>query len=115
MAKYSGELNIRKHRWKNRLILVLIPSKKSQIWEEQQEIFQKLKSENEQRRLLLIKIHNSDKGVLRKYKVLKQYPIVLIGLDGEVKAKYKSPVEMDSIYRLIDSMPMRRQEMEDSH
>ncbi len=38
----------------------------------------------------------------------------LIGKDGGLKQTYKRPVEADELFRLIDSMPMRQQEMKKS-
>jgi hypothetical protein len=41
--------------------------------------------------------------------------MLLIGKDGTVKERYSQPTEMEQIFALIDSMPMRQQEMrEDS-
>lgn len=35
----------------------------------------------------------------------------LIGKDGGIKETYKKPVSPDDLFRTIDSMPMRKQEM----
>lgn len=35
----------------------------------------------------------------------------LIGKDGDLKQTYEKPVAVKDLFRLIDSMPMRRQEM----
>ena len=40
-----------------------------------------------------------------------EYVAWLIGKDGGVKETYKKPVATKDLFRLIDSMPMRRQEM----
>jgi hypothetical protein len=37
--------------------------------------------------------------------------VILIGKDGEVKLRREGPVQATEIFALIDSMPMRRQEM----
>lgn len=39
-----------------------------------------------------------------------EYVAWLIGKDGGVKETYKKPVSTKELFRLIDSMPMRRQE-----
>jgi hypothetical protein len=37
--------------------------------------------------------------------------MLLIGKDGTVKERYSQPTEMEAIFSLIDSMPMRQEEM----
>lgn len=39
------------------------------------------------------------------------FRVVLIGKDGTVKLERGQPVRPEAIYRLIDGMPMRREEM----
>jgi hypothetical protein len=39
------------------------------------------------------------------------FGVVLVGKDGGIKLVASEPVRMERIFRLIDSMPMRRQEM----
>jgi hypothetical protein len=40
------------------------------------------------------------------------FQVVLIGKDGGVKLRSSEPVSMKDLFGLIDSMPMRQQEME---
>jgi uncharacterized protein YajQ (UPF0234 family) len=40
------------------------------------------------------------------------FQLILIGKDGAVKLRSDKPVAVKDIFKLIDSMPMRRQEME---
>ena len=40
------------------------------------------------------------------------FQVLLIGKDGGVKLRSREPVSMKDLFGLIDSMPMRRQEME---
>lgn len=39
------------------------------------------------------------------------FAVVLIGKDGYVKLRKAEPVSAEELFRLIDSMPMRREEM----
>ena len=39
--------------------------------------------------------------------------VLLIGKDGGVKLRSTEPVSTDELFALIDSMPMRRREMEE--
>ena len=43
------------------------------------------------------------------------FRVVLLGKDGEVKLSSASPVSMDALSSLIDSMPMRRNEVQQGH
>jgi len=40
------------------------------------------------------------------------FQVLLIGKDGGVKLRSSEPVSMKDLFGLIDSMPMRQQEME---
>lgn len=50
--------------------------------------------------------------LMRDFKLLPSEDFIgwLIGKDGGVKQVYKKPVSSPELFRLIDSMPMRRQE-----
>lgn len=50
--------------------------------------------------------------LMRDFKLLPSEDFIgwLIGKDGGVKEVYKKPVSSPELFRLIDSMPMRRQE-----
>jgi hypothetical protein len=40
-----------------------------------------------------------------------EFRVVLIGKDGGVKLRQEEPISMADLFALIDSMPMRKQEM----
>ena len=39
------------------------------------------------------------------------FGVVLVGKDGSIKARYEGVPDIDSVFALIDGMPMRRREM----
>jgi hypothetical protein len=48
----------------------------------------------------------------KKYNVIpNQFTLLLIGKDGGEKLRSSKPVEIETIFQLIDSMPMRQAEM----
>jgi hypothetical protein len=48
----------------------------------------------------------------KKYNVISnQFTLLLIGKDGGEKLRSSKPVEIKTIFQLIDSMPMRQAEM----
>ncbi len=55
-------------------------------------------------------ISNQFTTSLQKQYITGDTTAVLIGKDGDVKAKYKA-LHLDKIFALIDTMPMRRREM----
>ena len=53
-----------------------------------------------------------DRQVYNEYKVKpNQFMLVLIGKDGSEKLRSAKPIDAETIFRLIDSMPMRQAEM----
>ena len=40
--------------------------------------------------------------------------VILVGKDGTEKMRSASPVEMEDIFKRIDSMPMRKREMDET-
>jgi len=43
----------------------------------------------------------------------KEFNLLLIGKDGDEKYNSKKPVSINVIYEVIDSMPMRKQEIKE--
>jgi len=41
----------------------------------------------------------------------KDFEVILVGLDGSIKLRQNTPISNDKLFELIDSMPMRQQEM----
>ena len=59
-----------------------------------------------------VKPHLATDPFQRYFKVQsKDFTVLLLGKDGEVKQRWSEPVAAEAIFQLIDSMPMRQQEM----
>jgi Domain of unknown function (DUF4174) len=57
-----------------------------------------------------------DDSLFRRYRVgPSQFTILLIGKDGGEKLRSLTPVTMETVTQLIDSMPMRQKELRDGH
>lgn len=89
--------NLEKFKWQKRVLLLNESSKSS----EQENLFRKNSSSNIERDLILLKNSSSNDN----------FEMKLIGKDGGVKEVYDTPTSMNKIYKLIDSMPMRKLEM----
>ncbi|NLI81986.1 MAG: DUF4174 domain-containing protein [Deltaproteobacteria bacterium] len=123
----AGEdrLDLTAYRWKNRLLLVFSPSEEFPAFKE----FMKHVSEQatgvSERHLLVFSIVNSGlsrmgervltpdeaESLRREFGVKGDaFRVVLIGKDGLVKLS-QGVIKLTEIFAVIDSMPMRRQEM----
>lgn len=121
----AGETALDGYRWQNRLLLVFAPDADSALYRRQQEML--LVAErglNERDMVIIFVIRDavSTKGrpaaavaavdLRDAYGVLPQeFRVVLIGKDGGVKLRQEEPISMADLFALIDSMPMRKQEM----
>ncbi|RZS90553.1 DUF4174 domain-containing protein [Aquimarina brevivitae] len=114
-----------KHQWKDRLLLVIADSYESTTLQQQITSFKDSQNALKERKLVVYQITPSDfkKGLLHTKRIKgnplyqqynneqSEFKLILIGLDGDVKATYFNPTPPKTIYNLIDQMPMRRQEL----
>ena len=121
--------DLKQHRWKNRLIILLSQNTTHDDLKEQLAEFKNHMSGLQERKLLIYQITPGKfKQVLNKdskwsnttktfFSANKSddssFELLLIGLDGGTKLRKKSFTSSEEIFRLIDSMPMRRQELEE--
>ena len=122
-----ADLDLNSLLWKNRVLVLFSPSESDISFQLQK---QGLASSAEgvlERDLMILEILEdgesrvgnqilSGKSVqdIRKRLGVQTGPfqVLLIGKDGGVKLRSSEPVSMKDLFGLIDSMPMRRQEME---
>ena len=120
-----GETALDGYRWQNRLLLVFAPDADSALYRRQQEML--LVAErglNERDMVIIFVIRDavSTNGrpaaavaavdLRDAYGVLpREFRVVLIGKDGGVKLRQEEPISAADLFALIDSMPMRKQEM----
>ncbi|WOK04791.1 DUF4174 domain-containing protein [Imperialibacter roseus] len=112
--------------WKNRIILFFHSESNAGIGVEQVALFKKQQKEFDDRDLVLGVIEGGRNGAIggasigaKDAATLQQtfnpthshFLIVLIGKDGGVKLKEQTVVSVETIFDLVDSMPMRRAEM----
>jgi hypothetical protein len=63
--------------------------------------------------LVLSDISALGRGQLRDTLQIDGFEVILIGKDGGVKLRAKTPISIQELFSLIDAMPMRRQELRD--
>ena len=132
MAKASekgsvADLDLDSLRWKNRVFVLFSPSESDPLFQLQKQGLASSAQAVLDRELMILEITEqgqsragnqllSEKAVqdIRKRFGLQTgtFQVLLIGKDGGVKLRSSEPVSTKDLFGLIDSMPMRRQEME---
>jgi hypothetical protein len=121
------DLDLEALRWKNRVLVLLGPDESDHSFRLQK---QNLASNSEgalERDLVILEILEQGKSRIGKQLLSEKsvqnirkklgvqtgpFQVLLIGKDGGVKLRSAEPVSAKDIFGLIDSMPMRRQEMD---
>lgn len=115
-----------KYQWKNRVLLVFAPNSEDEAFQQQLFILTQKPAEVTNRDLIFYKIF-ADSGIapdgktlskaevlaFRKNYTIKRYEFscILVGKDGTEKLRTHEPVSLEALFDLIDSMPMRRDEI----
>ena len=121
----AGETALDGYRWQNRLLLVFAPDADSALYHRQQEMLLVAERGLNERDVVIIFVIRdavSTKGrpaaavaavdLRDAYGVLPhEFRVLLIGKDGGVKLRQEEPISMADLFALIDSMPMRKQEI----
>lgn len=119
--------NLGSYQWKNRLLLVFSPTENSPNYQQQMQLLQKQAAGLDDRDLLVIELFEEGKSRINNQVIdesaaaqlrnrfnisSEEFSVILVGKDGTQKRRDKSPVAPDIIFKQIDAMPMRRQEMQ---
>ena len=107
------------YKWKNRLILIFAPHIENELYKEQLTEFENTADDAAERNLVILDIYPGGKFTAEEIKELQSelavkpegFSVLLLGKDGLVKMHEKKAVKAQVIYDLIDSMPMRQQEI----
>ena len=114
-------------RWKNRIILVLAESEDNPYLDQQYQLFAADPEGTDDRKILVIRLtpgkirigkegwQDADGKLYQRYKGDRKFETVLIGLDGGEKMRVARLVSKTEIFGKIDTMPMRRAEMNRDH
>ncbi|MEO1549676.1 MAG: DUF4174 domain-containing protein [Pseudomonadota bacterium] len=97
-------------KWVARPIIVFAESDRDPRIQQQVEMLAQRQAELDERDVVVI-IDTDPDSVLRDTFRPRDFMFVLVGKDGEVKYRKPRPVPVREISRVIDRMPMRRQEM----
>ena len=111
-------------QWKNRLVLLLSENLSNKQLVKQLADFKEEKEQLEERKILTYivlpekyktmygKAWRANTSLYAHYKKSNSaFELVLIGLDGGIKARKSEYLKSESLYAIIDAMPMRRTEL----
>lgn len=107
-AKKGKDMYFKEYLWKKRVIVIL--SSNLEKKENQLLLFSKVKSQMDERDLVIYKT-DSSVDLNDYFDVKEAYTILLIGKDGTVKLRSNKLIPVKELFKLIDSMPMRQSEM----
>lgn len=114
------------YRWKNRILIIFVPSMDSENYEAQKGILRNQSAGILDRDLRIVEVLEKESGsdldmslsgesarnLRKKFGVTAdQFQVILIGKDGTVKLHSKTPVSTSALFEIIDAMPMRQEEM----
>lgn len=108
----GAEINLDDFLWVNRPIVVLADSPDDPRFLEQLRLLEERLPDLKERDVVVITDTNpSQQTDLRQALRPRGFMLVLIGKDGGIKLRKPSPWSVREISRVIDKMPMRRQEI----
>lgn len=127
----SNAQDIDKHQWQNRVLIIKTNSINSKEFNNQLIEIKKDKEGLIERKLVIYHIKKDTMthlnfGNNEKYQIClklrdddlltptKKFEVLLIGLDGGIKVKQKTPIRLEELYRIIDAMPMRVRELREN-
>lgn len=123
------ELLMEQYLWQKRVILLFAPSAESSEFEKQNALLTSAHTELEKRDIVVWRIiQNEAVSVNGEHKVQFGTPpfydyfdvpsssatLILLGKDGGEKLRKAMPVGAESLFSLIDAMPMRQREIQEA-
>ena len=126
MAMTLNGQNLKEHLWEYRIVLIITSGSESETYTSQIEAFNINSQEFDERKLIIYKVlpnkykvenseDNSWVSDSRLYALYnsndKDFKIILIGLDGNIKIEQSELLTTKDLFATIDSMPMRRSEL----
>lgn len=122
-------MNLENYKWQKRPLLLFAPASDNPHLVNQKESIDSHLDALQERDIVVLEIIGPDNGLYLNGKLqpdkqgnaLRErfdapadaFTVILVGKDGNDKLRKQAPVEVTQLFELIDSMPMRQQEMRD--
>ena len=121
--------NLDNYQWKNRILIIKTTDELSKKYVNQLVEFQNYNEQLKERKFIVYQIHKDEFWAIdyRTNKISsgkiskkvqnnlldekKNFEVILIGLDGNIKLQKSEIITKNTLFALIDSMPMRKYEM----
>ena len=122
--------DLSRYTWKNRLLLLFAPSRSHPYYESLQQALMERSADATDRDMVVFEIlasgpsridgaeidSRTSHSLREKFQIPPQgFSVILIGKDGRIKLKRGEQTNLEDIFGLIDSMPMRREEIRQRH
>ena len=119
-------MDLSQFQWKNRLLFLFAPNRSHPLFDALQKSIAIEQAEVADRDLVIFEILESGssrmdmtdldpqvaQSLRNKFEVPKgRFAVILVGKDGGIKLERQDDTRLEDIFALIDSMPMRREEM----
>ena len=102
------------YKWKKRIILLITKEEDTVLVNQVNKFFITHKCKNDERNLELIKFKKRNDNYKKRTSYFKDKTgIWLIGYDGNIKGYTEDNTLLLNLHNLIDSMPIRKEEMKD--
>lgn len=120
------EFKLSDYQWQHRILLIFAPSTDSSDYRQQMQIWQADAAGTDDRDLKLVQILRTGESQVagrsissasaerlrKQFEITpEQFAVILVGKDGTEKQRSETPIDLAALFRTIDTMPMRRQEM----
>ena len=124
--KDTMPMDLTQFQWKNRLLLIFAPDDNDSLFKKLQSEIITQEAEVEDRDLVVFEVlerspSRMNRALLDQSKVesirrhfsvpQRSFIVILIGKDGGIKLKRNDQIDLETIFELIDSMPMRKDEI----
>jgi hypothetical protein len=120
------EFKLSDYQWQHRILLVFAPSTDSPQYRQQMQAWQVDVAGTDDRNLKLVQIlatgesqvdgrslgSASAERLRQQFGITpEEFAVILVGKDGTEKQRSQTPIDLAALFRKIDAMPMRQQEM----
>lgn len=117
-AKPTLSTRIKAQRWQKRVVVLCAPTADAAELQQQKARLTAAKAQLQERDMLVLEAIETELTIPEKQYVRQtlgvapgSFAVVLIGKDGGVKRNDAKPIDPTVLFKTIDTMPMRRQEM----
>ena len=101
-------------RWKKRVIIIYAPNGSEQKLSQQEQLLHSHDAELKERDVtqIVLRSRAENPEIAERFNLAKaDFALLLIGKDGLEKLRSREVVSPETLFRLVDSMPMRQEEM----